>query len=205
MNKLRPPGKPNVFALPTGLLGALAGWIMGRTGPEHNRWAVSKLGVRPGDSVLEIGFGPGVGIHLIAELVTKGFVAGVDPSPVMLQQATKRNVRAIRSGRVDLRQGTVAALPFADARFDKVLSVNNIMLWPDLPANLREVHRVIRPGGLLVVALNPRWAKTIDDVNDMGREIIDHLTKAGFIDAQADLRADLKPAGAVAVTARTAV
>lgn len=200
-SKLRPPGKPNVFGLPRGFLGALAGWIMGRTGINHNKWAVSKLNVRPDDRILEIGFGPGVAIHLLAEQVTRGFVAGIDPSPVMIRQAGKRNVAAIKAGRVELRQGTVSALPYDDRSFDKVLSVNNIMMWPDLHENLREVYRVMRPCGVIVIALHPRWAKTTDDVRDMGREIVEHVIAAGFVGASAEVRPDLKPAGAVAVTA----
>lgn len=154
---------------------------MERMGAAHNQWAVSQLGVMPGDRILEIGFGPGVAVRLLAERVASGFVAGVDPSPVMVRQGRSRNANLIRAGRVDLREGSVSALPFPDSRFDKVLSVNNIMLWPDLPANLREVFRVLKPGGLLVIALNPRWAYSLDDVRDMGAEIVSHVTNAGFV------------------------
>lgn len=201
-NRLHPPGKPNIFGLPVGFLGALAGWIMGRTGQGHNEWAVAGLHVRPGDSVLEIGFGPGVGIGLLAQRATSGFVAGVDPSPVMLRQARKRNAAAVQAGRVDLREGSASALPFGDRRFDRVLSVNNIMMWPDLPESLGEVYRVLKPGGMVGIALNPRWAKSAAGVHEMGREIIGHLTLAGFVEAQVAFSPDLKPFGAVLVTAR---
>ncbi|MDB4894444.1 MAG: hypothetical protein JWN15_706 [Firmicutes bacterium] len=176
-NKLQPPGKPNVFGLPAGFLGAIAGWIMGRTGVEHNRWAVSLLNVRADDAILEIGFGPGVSIQLLARLAVRGRVTGVDPSPVMVRQATRRNAAAVRAGRVALQAGSVDALPFADAQFDKVLSVNNIMLWPGPHESLREVYRVLKPGGLLVIALNPRWAKNAGDVEQMGRELFDHVAQ----------------------------
>jgi ubiquinone/menaquinone biosynthesis C-methylase UbiE len=201
-DKLHPPEKPNVFGFPTGLLGMVAGWIMGQTGQEHNEWAVSKLDVAPGDTVLEIGSGPGVGVRLLTERATSGFVAGIDPSHVMLRQARRRNAALIQAGRVELLEGNVSVLPFGDHRFDKVVSVNNIMMWPDLHSDLREVSRVLRPGGLLVISLCPRWANTTDDVRTMGQEIMDHVTKAGFVDAKAELRTDLKPCGAVAVSAR---
>jgi ubiquinone/menaquinone biosynthesis C-methylase UbiE len=126
----------------------------------------------------------------------------VDPSPKMLRQARKRNAAAIKSGLVELCVGSVESLPCKDQQFDKVLSVNNVMLWPGPGQSLREVRRVMKPGGDLVIALNPRRAKTVQDVEDMGREIIDHISSAGFPQAEMELRPDLKPAGAVTVLAR---
>lgn len=199
--KLRPPGKPNVFALPKGFLGVVAGWLMARMSVELNAWAVSKLDVQPHEHVLEIGFGPGLGIRFIAERAIHGFVAGIDPSPVMMRQARRRNAAGINAGRIELRAGSVPSLPYGDSRFDKVLSVNNVMLWPGPGQSVKEVRRVMKPGGRLVITLNPRWARTIQDVEDIGREIVAHVSGAGFVQAHMELRKDLKPVGAVAVSA----
>jgi hypothetical protein len=65
---------------------------------------------------------------------------------------------------------------------------------------MEEVRRVLKPGGCLVITLNPRWAKTPQDVEDMGREITMHASEAGFVPTNTEFR-KLKPAGAVAVTA----
>lgn len=138
---------------------------------------------------------------LLAQRATLGHVAGIEPSAVMVGQASKRNAAAISAGQADLRLGSVEALPFADKQFNKVLSVNNIMLWPGPDESVREVYRVMKPGGLLGVALNPRWAKTADDVQAMGGEIMHHVMSAGFVQVSVELRPDLKPAGAVVVTA----
>jgi ubiquinone/menaquinone biosynthesis C-methylase UbiE len=77
-------------------------------------WVTDLLDVQPSDRVLEVGFGPGVGIQLLTSSASAGYVAGVDPSKEMVAQATTRNKKAIESGRVDLRHGPVASLPFAD-------------------------------------------------------------------------------------------
>lgn len=201
-DKLHPPGKPNIFGHPTGFLGTLAGLIMGRTGVAHNRWAVSHLSITPGDQILEIGFGPGVSIQMLAERATGGYVAGIDPSDEMVRQACRRIAPMIETGRVALHKGSVSALPFENNRFDKVLSVNNIMMWPEIHADLCEVFRVMRPGGLFVVSLNPRWAKSTDDVSEMGQEIVSHVTRAGFVQEEIQMRTDLKPFGAVSVSVR---
>jgi hypothetical protein len=74
------------------------------------------------------------------------------------------------------------------------------MLWPGPGQSMMKVRRLLRPGGCLVIVLNPRWAKTPRDVKDMGREIRAHAVAAGFLHADTEFR-KLKPAGAVAVTA----
>lgn len=144
-----------MFGCPSGLLGRLGGVILARTNRKAAEAAIDLLAVRPGDSVLEIGFGPGVGIALLAERVRTVRVAGVDPSAEMVRQAQARNAQTIRAGRVELRRAGADRLPFADAAFDKVLAVNSMQIWPDAAAGMREVRRVLKPGGQVVLAFTP--------------------------------------------------
>src|SRR5262245_5376053 len=132
------------FAHPRGLLGRLAGRIMAVENRRRNAWAVSCLGVEPGDRVLEIGFGPGTTLARLDELVGDGRVAGVDASPEMAAQARRRNAAGVRDGRIDLRLASAAALPFADGVFDRALAVNSLHNLPDPAAHLVEVRRVLR-------------------------------------------------------------
>ena len=118
-------------------------------------WVIDLLAVQPNDKVLEIGFGPGVGIQLLTSSASAGYVAGVDPSKEMVAQATTRNKKAIENGRVDLRHGSVASLPFADNTFDKALAINSMQVWPDAVAGLREMRRVIKPGGEVALGFTP--------------------------------------------------
>jgi ubiquinone/menaquinone biosynthesis C-methylase UbiE len=128
---------------------------MARTNRKCAAWVIDLLVVQPSDKVLEVGFGPGVGIQLLASSTSAGYVAGVDPSKEMVAQATTRNKKAIESGRVDLRHGSVASLPFADNTFDKALAINSMQVWPDAVAGLREVRRVIKPGGKVALGFTP--------------------------------------------------
>ncbi len=79
-----------------------AGWLAGRemalrpSNRQRNRWAVALLDVGPTDRVLEIGFGPGIAIREAARRATRGRVAGIDHSPEMVRQATRRNAAAVR-------------------------------------------------------------------------------------------------------------
>lgn len=142
----------NAFAHPTGLLGRFAGVLMARVDAD-DRWVVDLLDVQPDDRVLDVGCGPGVLIALAAARASRGLVAGVDPSGVMLRQAARRNAAAVREGRVVLRPGTAVALPFPDAHFTKVCSVHSLYFWPSVDEGLREARRVLAPGGRLVLAV----------------------------------------------------
>lgn len=146
-------GWKSQFACPRGRLGWLAGQLMALKNAGMNRFAVETLDVQPEDQVLEIGFGHGHAIQMIAERAHRGVVAGVDISGVMVRQAAKRNRALILAGRVELNQASVANLPHEYARFDKVLAVNNYQFWPNAEFNLVEIQRVLRTDGLLVLCL----------------------------------------------------
>jgi ubiquinone/menaquinone biosynthesis C-methylase UbiE len=143
------------FGRPRGILGRLGGIIMARTNQQCAGWVIDLLDIQPNDRVLEVGFGPGVGIQLLARSASAGYVAGVDYSEEMVDQATARNVKVIESGRVDLRLGSVESLPFEDNTFDKTLAINSMQVWPDTVAGLREMRRVIRSGGRIALAFTP--------------------------------------------------
>ena len=144
----RPIDSP--FALPRGPLGRLAGrFMLWKNQPDD---AYELLGVEPAQRVLEVGYGPGGMIRLLAERSGAASICGVDPSTTMLESAGKLNRRAIAERRVELRIGTAEATGLPDASFDRVVSINNVALWPDLEAGLRELHRVLRPGGVILLS-----------------------------------------------------
>src|SRR5215469_6722686 len=76
-----------MFSRPKGLLGRLGGVIMARANRDAAKQVIKLLDLRLDDKVLEVGFGPGVGIQLLLERVTLGWVAGVDQSQEMVRQA----------------------------------------------------------------------------------------------------------------------
>lgn len=183
------------FGRPAGILGSVAGHLMAWTGEPMNRRAVELLKVRPDDRVLEIGFGPGKLIELLARRAAAGLVAGVDPSEVMVEQATRRNRAFVRQGRVELRRGTVSDLPFRDRQFTKVCAVNSLLFWPSPEDDLREVGRVMEDGGLLLVGLRvndpERRLASIPGLEEDEADEVEHLMRrAGFSDVRAEQRTE---------------
>jgi SAM-dependent methyltransferase len=83
-------------------------------------------------------------------------VCGIDHSELMLRQARRRNADRIRRGVVDLRLGSVDDLSAFDTPFDKILAVNAILFWNEPDARLEELRHLLRPGGLIAVARQPR-------------------------------------------------
>jgi len=168
---------------------------------DRTGWAVTLLNVQPADRVLDIGCGPGVAVQQIASRAPQGFVAGVDVSDVMVQQASARNAVATRAGHVEVKQASVARLPFRDAHFDKALAVNSYRFWPAPAENLREVWRVLKPGGLFAVVEQPMRAEGEANLPALHDELRSRLTAAGFDDIRIET-APLRPATCVCAFGR---
>jgi len=161
-----------MFGRPKGALGKLGGIVMARTNHECAAWVIDLLDIQPNDKVLEVGFGPGVGIQLLVRSASTGYVAGVDPSEEMLAQATARNATA-----ADLRRGSAESLPFADNVFDKALAINSMQIWPDAMAGLREMRRVLKAGAKIALGFTPYSGQPKTGLTET-------LVAAGFMDPQ---------------------
>jgi ubiquinone/menaquinone biosynthesis C-methylase UbiE len=173
------------FDHPRGITGRLAGLFMAFTNRDMHRAALELMEIEPADVALEIGFGSGLLIAGLTERIATGFVAGIDVSDAMVRQASRRNRVALRNGRIELLQASILAIPYPDGMFDKVYSLNTVHLWPEPESNLREVSRVLRPGGWLILGMrrrDPRGRFTgragpeLDEIAGL----IDALARAGY-------------------------
>lgn len=123
------------------------------------------LGHRPESvSVLDVGTGPGFLPPRLARAYPAATITGLDSGPEMLAIARERSAAEGVADRVEFVQGDAYAMPFADASFDLVVATRAIHMFDDLPAFVLEAHRVLVPGGHLVVldmrrdVLWPLWA-----------------------------------------------
>ncbi|HEY3230135.1 MAG TPA: class I SAM-dependent methyltransferase [Roseiflexaceae bacterium] len=101
---------------------------------------------------------------------------------------SSRNAAAIRAGRVDLRHGSAAALPYRDNTFDKAFAVNSMHHWPDTTAGLSELRRVLKPGGLVAITEQPRGAVDEAAVREIAEKLMAKLSAAGFRQIRMEFR-----------------
>jgi len=127
------------------------------------------------DRILDLGCGTGIVARILRErLGGAANIVGVDASPSMIEEA-----RSIEP-ELDWRVGNAMALPFVDGSFDLVLCQEMLQFVPDRLAALREVQRVLSPGGrLLVSTWRPRSEQLFD-----GAALGQALTEAGFTDVR---------------------
>ncbi|MRG86001.1 class I SAM-dependent methyltransferase [Salinibacillus xinjiangensis] len=187
------------FEKPEGFLGIIAGMLMSTVGTEKNRWTISLLNVRKDDNVLEIGFGPGIGIELTSKVIQDGKIFGIDYSEKMLQQAQKRNKDAIQKGQVELILTDVQNLPSFNLRFDKVFSINSIIFWEKPVETLKGIRELMKENGMIAITVQPFMkGATEETTKQLGTKIINHLKEAGYSDIKMEIK-HMKPVATVCV------
>jgi arsenite methyltransferase len=127
---------------------------------EQRRILVDALDLKPGERALDIGSGPGLlACDLATVLGPDGAVVGVDPSESMRAISARRE-RAAGAAPIEFRTGDACALPFPDASFDVAVSTQVYEYVEDMGTALAEAHRVLRPGGRLLV-LDTDWDSVV--------------------------------------------
>ena len=136
-------------------------WRMNWSHSRLTDWGLAKISIAPHSTILDVGCGGGRTVGKLAAMATQGRVCGIDYSDESVAVSQKTNARWIDMGRVEIRQGSVSQLPFPDGVFDLVTAVETHYFWPDLAADTREVFRVLKPGGaLILIAEAYKGAKT---------------------------------------------
>ncbi len=173
---------------------------------EFNRWAetgrgegmedghrnvteqiIEMMDLGPADRVLDLGCGVGWATRLMAARLPEGEATGVDVADEMIARA-RAHSEGIRN--ISFHNASATRLPFDEEYFDKALSVESLYYYPDIPAALREVYRVMRTGGRVFFMLNLfrenegsiHWAEKLAvPVHVLGEaDYRDLFEKAGF-------------------------
>lgn len=147
------------------------------------------LMIQASDKILEIGFGPGVGIGLVSNRTKTNEIYGIDYSELMFRRASKRNFRFIKNNRVHLMFGDFVATELSTTGFDKIFCINVVYFWDDLQKPFEKVNSLLKDNGTFCIYMegkdelnNAKYTKdgifnkyTID-------EILNALKSGGFND-----------------------
>ena len=183
---------------PAGWLGEL---ILGNMNRRHSAvtdWGLQHISIGSSDTILDVGCGGGRTVHKLAAIAREGKIFGIDHSEESVATASRTNKQWIEMGRVELRQASVSHLPFPDQMFDLATAVETHYYWPDLPADMREVLRVLKPGGALIIIAEAykggkydkllqrlvEVAKTMNYAHLSVHEHVQLFSNAGYTDVQ---------------------
>ena len=157
---------------PFGWPGRLNVWLMNLRHSRVTDWGLGHISVKRDSTVLDAGCGGGRTIHKLASIAAEGKVYGIDYSGASVAVARRTNAEWIEAGRVDIREGSVASLPFPDRTFDLVTAVETHYYWPDLVENLREILRVLKPGGTLAVIAETYKGSRLDALYEPAMKLL---------------------------------
>jgi len=147
---------------PSWWLGRLIARNMNARHARLTNWGLSHVQLEKTFTMLDVGCGGGRTIDTLATVATDGMVYGIDYSAASVATARRTNAAWIEKGRVDIQQGSVSALPFPAETFDVVTAVETHYYWPDLDADLREILRVLKPGGAFVIIAETYRGRRMD-------------------------------------------
>jgi len=180
---------------PAGWLGRLMLRGMNITHSGLTDWGLTHVAIRERDAILDVGCGGGRTVQKLAGIASCGMVCGIDSSETSVMVSRRVNKQLIETGQVEIRHSSVSSLPFPDSAFDLVTAVNSHCYWPDLLAGMKEVLRVLKPGGTLMIlggaykggrhsARNERFTRLLNVVCQSCDELGGLMAAAGYSGVQ---------------------
>ncbi len=158
-------------------------------------WALEHIKTEQNFKILDVGCGGGRTVARLSKIAEDGRVYGIDYSELAVKKSKNYNKRDVKNGKVTIDRGSVSVLPYSDGEFDLVTAVETYYFWPDKINDLKEINRVTKPGGCVLLVFE--MCRTQDDPekwieveNIAGikavseEEIAENLTAAGFRDVK---------------------
>lgn len=135
------------FKKPTGLLGIFTSNLMVKNNRKNYDRLIKDLDIQQHDKLLEIGYGPGIGIRMLSEICSTCTIHGIDFSNLMYKRASKYNKQYIDAGRVQLQHGDFLKVPVAHNDYDKIFCLNVVYFWDELRTPFEKVFSLLKNGG----------------------------------------------------------
>src|SRR5262245_39403329 len=136
---------------PTRWIGRIFVWLMNMSHSSMTDWGLTHVSIEKRFTILDVGCGGGRTIQKLAAIATEGMLYGIDYAAGSVAASLGKNANLIKAGRVEIQRASVSQLPFPDDKFDLVTAVETQYYWPDLVNDMREILRVLKPGGTLII------------------------------------------------------
>jgi len=172
------------FKKPSILFGIFASNLMVKKNQKNYDKLINDLNIQEHDKLLEIGYGPGIGIKMVANICSGCTIHGIDFSRLMYKRASKYNKPFIDNGRVQLQYGDFLKTAVIDKNYDKVFCLNVIYFWNELKAPFEKVLSLLKKGGAFHIYMADKSAlkKAPDSVFNKYsiEQVMNALKSAGF-------------------------
>lgn len=176
---------------PTGFWGNLMIKSMNKGHSQLTDWALCHVKIEHNDTLLDIGCGGGRTVDKLCNMVSNGKVFGVDYSELCVKNSQKLNQKNILCGKASIQQASVSELPFDSNKFNVITAVETYYFWPDKLNDLKEIYRVLAPGGKLLLVFEMlktneepnKWEKVekMLDIEAVSKDsITEILLRAGY-------------------------
>jgi len=139
------------YRCPTGSEGKAVAASMNRRHSALTAWGLEHVKINPDYVILDVGCGGGKTVNKLAQRTVQGKVFGIDYSADMVEYSKEVNKEFIAEKRVEIREASVEKTGFPDDLFDLVTAIETYYFWPSLPAAFREIKRVLKPEGKLLM------------------------------------------------------
>ena len=152
-------------------------------------WGLNLIGIQDGWTMLDIGCGGGATLKRLLKRSRGAQVYGIDISQESVAKARKVNAKLLDQ-QVFVSQGSAENLPYEDGKFDLVTAVETVYFWPNLPECMKEVNRVLKPGGKFAIMVevvegDSVWTKVVDGMNAYSPEQLTQMVEeAGFVNTE---------------------
>ena len=152
-------------------------------------WGLNLIDIQDDWTMLDIGCGGGATLKRLLKRSRGAQVYGIDISQESVAKARKVNAKLLDQ-QVFVSQGSAENLPYEDGKFDLVTAVETVYFWPNLPECIKEVNRVLKPGGKFAIMVevvegDSVWTKVVDGMNAYSPEQLTQMVEeAGFVNTE---------------------
>ena len=178
------------FKKPEGLFGIFTSNMMVKNNRKNYERLIKDLDLHSNFKLLEIGYGPGIGITMIEEQCPTCTVDGIDFSKLMFRRASKYNKQYINNNKVALWHGDFLQLPVTDKQYDRIFCVNVIYFWNSLKEPFEKVFSLLKQGGSFHIYMaGPKFLKDKSAPDSVFskysiEQVTEQLKAAGFTAVQ---------------------